>query len=155
MKVIEAHHKEGDTHLGKMGYYRQFIKGYAVITKPLNQVLCQSSGMNDNAKFMPTTVFRQAFEKLKKCLLQAPILAFPQFDSPEKFILDTDYSEKNRAIGGCIRKKQDGKERAITYGGKGLAANCDSYGSHKGELCAVIYFIRYWKYFLAYRKFLL
>ena len=67
LKVVEdwplpTTRKETRTFLGKMGYYRQFIKGYAIIAKPLNQVLCQSRGLNDNAKFTPTAAFKETFE---------------------------------------------------------------------------------------------
>lgn len=64
-----------------MGYYRRFIKGDGVISKPLNQFAKKNNfHWDDKAK--------DAFETLKKAMTQAPILALPDF--PKEFILETD-----------------------------------------------------------------
>ena len=68
--------------LGAMGYFRHFIKGYARIAKPLNDLL---QGENSKLKsqslgLLPDTL--AAFQELKMRCLTAPVLAFPDFKKP-------------------------------------------------------------------------
>ena len=78
--------------VGLVGHYRRFIKGFARIAAPLYDL---TSGENKDKKServdLPTEAL-EAFEHLKAACLQAPILAFPDFDKP--FLLETDASGK-------------------------------------------------------------
>ena len=65
--------------LGMAQFYRRYIKSFATIALPLNKLLRKDS------KFVWTEDCQVAFETLKKALVTAPALAFPQFDKP--FIL--------------------------------------------------------------------
>ena len=140
--------------LGKMSYYRRFIPNFAAKARPLTDKLSQD-GTTDKQQFEPSEEFKNSFEILKKALLEAPILAYPQFDSSEPFLLDTDWSFENSAIGGVLGQKQDGKERVIAYAAHKLNKHQQNYGPTKGELYAVIFFLHYWRYYLSYRPFIL
>ena len=140
--------------LGKVGYYRRFIKGYSSIAAPL-MVQLNLNGSTDKEEFTPSPEFTAAFDSLKDKLLQAPILAYPQFDSPEPFILDTDWSAENNAVGAVLSQVQNGLERVICYGGKRLSKSQAGYTSTKGELAGAIIFMTKWRYFLQYRPFIL
>jgi hypothetical protein len=61
-----------------------------------------------------------AFKIQKKCLLTAPILAYPRFDSDEPFVLDTDWSKDHQTIGAALSQRQEGFGRGITYSAKKL-----------------------------------
>ena len=63
---------------------------------------------NDKHIFVPTDEFIASFNELKKALLSAPILAYPQFHTDKPFILDTDWSYENGAIGAVLLQSQDG-----------------------------------------------
>ena len=139
--------------LGKVGYYRRFIKDFAAIAKPLTDKLAQD-GTGDKAPFEVTPEMKSSFSKLRLALTTAPILAYPRFDSKFPFIVDTDWSMENSAIGGVLSQVQDGHERVIAYGAHKLLPSQTRYGVTKGELYAIIYFLQYWKYFLQYRPFL-
>ena len=141
--------------LGKTGYYRRFIKNYAVIAAPLFEKVGKTTAEEEREVFELTEPMQAAFEQLKARLLEAPILAFPQFRSPEPFILDTDWSLENNAVGGVLSQLQDGKERVIQYGGKKLSAAQQKYSATKGELTAFLYFARLWSYYLKHRQFIL
>ena len=140
--------------LGKVGYYRRFIKDFAAIAKPLTDKLILD-GTTDKQSFTPTEEFKSAFETLRDQLVSAPILAYPRFDSTQPFIVDTDWSQENSAIGGVLSQKQNGLERVIAYGGHKLNHAQAHYGPPKGELYAVLYFLERWKYYLLHRPFLL
>ena len=143
--------KEVRTFLGKVSYYRRFIPQFSKIAAPLT----------DLTKLQETDVVqldqsaRDAFNRLKECLQTSPILSYPQFDSKEPFILDTDWSCDPGAIGGVLSQRQGGEEKVIAYGAKKLNTAEKNYSSHKGELLAAIFFIRHWKYYLGHRPFIL
>ena len=98
--------------VGLVGHYRRFIKGFARIVAPLYDL---TSGENKDKKServdLPTEAL-EAFEHLKAACLQAPILAFPDFDKP--FLLETDASGKG--LGAVLSQKQaDGRYHPIAY----------------------------------------
>ena len=73
-----------------IGHYRHFIKGFAKIAVPLYDL---TSGENKDKKSEHVDLSleaREAFERLKANCLQAPILAFPDFNKP--FLLETNTS---------------------------------------------------------------
>jgi len=142
--------------LGKVGYYRRFIKDYGKIARPLTESTKEENLADPKLKTIKiTTEFKAAHRQLKEALCRAPILAFPRFDTDEPFIVDTDWSQEHRAIGGVLSQKQDGVERVICYGAKKLNTGQANYPATKGELFAIIFFLRYWRYYLHWRKFLL
>lgn len=145
--------------LGKTGYYRQFIKNYSAMAAALHDATTYPKGDDINKKALDkeiitvTPKMEEAHRKLKDALMNTPILAYPDFKSKEPFILDTDWSLENNAIGAVLSQVQQGRERVICYGGKKLSPSQASYPSTKGELAAVIIFIEKWRYFLQHRPF--
>ena len=76
--------------LGATGYFRCFIKGYARIAKPLNDVLQgKNSKLKSQSLGLPLDALA-AFQELKMKCLTAPVLAFADFKKP--FLLETDAS---------------------------------------------------------------
>lgn len=69
--------------LGLTGYYQKFIQGYALVAQPLTDQL-----RKDN--FGWTKAATRAFDTLKSALVNAPILATPNFSLP--FVVETDAS---------------------------------------------------------------
>ena len=139
--------------LGKCGYYRRFIEDYTTISDPLVQYTQQEQHEGIPHLHQDTAAVR-VFRLMKKKLMSAPILAYPQIQG-EPFILDTDFSADPGAIGGVLSQVQDGQERVIAYGARRLLPRERSYASTKGELLAVIFFLQYYKYYLSHRPFIL
>nr|GFA95131.1 reverse transcriptase domain-containing protein [Tanacetum cinerariifolium] len=70
--------------LGLAGYYRRFIKGFSLISKPLTKVT------QKNKKFEWETEVEEAFQTLKQKLCCAPILALPE--GSDDFVVYCDAS---------------------------------------------------------------
>ena len=88
--------------VGLVGHYRCFIKGFAKIAAPLYDL---TSGNNKDKKSEPvdlSTEAHEAYNRLKVACLQAPILAFPDFNKP--FLLETDAS--GGGLGAVLSQKQ-------------------------------------------------
>jgi hypothetical protein len=141
--------------LGKVGYYKRFIKDYSKIAGAWIKATDNITKEEEKKPLEITEDMKSSFEVLKQKLLEAPIMAYPQFDSVEPFILDTDWSHDANAIGAVLSQVQDGQERVICYGGKKLSASQKDYGATKGELTAFLHFAKHWRYYLQYKPFIL
>ena len=140
--------KELRSFLGFTGYYRRFIKDYARIVKPLNDLLIghhtnKSSDRNqekqkkkkkkiDIAPWQWGQAQQLAFNTLRGKLSYSPVLAYADFKKP--FIVHTDASLEG--LGAILYQEQEGKERVITYASRGLRNSEKHYPAHKLEfLC--------------------
>ena len=75
---------------GMTGFFWRFIKGYAKIAKPLNDLLEGEASKLKSEELELTPEALQAFEDLKKKCMTAPVLVFVDFRKP--FRLETDAS---------------------------------------------------------------
>ena len=120
--------------VGLVGHYRCFIKGFAKIAAPLYDL---TSGDNKDKKSEHVDLFleaREAFDCLKAACLQAPILAFPDFNKP--FLLETDAS--GRGLGAVLSQKQaDGRYHTIAYASHIMNETEQRYHSNKQEFLAL------------------
>jgi hypothetical protein len=69
-----------------------------------------------NVAFVWNLDCQQAFEALKKKLVDAPILVRPDFKKP--FCLDVDWSIKG--VGAILSKKESKLEKVVAYANKSL-----------------------------------
>ena len=116
--------------VGLVGHYRCFIKGFSKIAAPLYDL---TSGDNKDKKLEHVDLSpeaREAFDCLKAACLQAPILAFLDFNKP--FLLETDVS--GRGLGAVLSQKQaDGRYHPITYASRVMNETEQRYHSNKQE----------------------
>ena len=132
--------KEVQQFLGLASYYRQFIKDFSMYAKPLCKL------MEKGAEFRWTADCQNAFLDLRRKLVSAPILAFPNFSKP--FLLDTDASDNG--IGAVLSQVQeDGRECVIAYASRMLTKAERRYCVTRKELLAIVTFVyHFWHYLL-------
>ena len=132
-------------------FFWRFIKNYARIAKPLNNILeGEASKLKSEAVTLPPDAL-DAFEKLKMCCMTAPILAFADFE--KEFQLETDMSSEG--LGAVLSQKQlDGKWHPIAFGSRELKGGEAKYHSSKLEFLALKWAImeQFWED-LQYRPF--
>ncbi|XP_042046613.1 uncharacterized protein LOC121792653 [Salvia splendens] len=98
--------------LGHAGFYRRFIKDFSKIAKPLCNLL------EKDAKFVFDGKCLEAFELLKKKLVEAPIIITPDWSKPFELMCDaSDY-----AVGAVLGQRRDKVLHAVYYA-KGLSSN--------------------------------
>ena len=96
--------------VGCIGYYRRFIQNCEGLSEPLVDLT------QKEVTFAWTTDHHVAFDTLRACVLQAPILGFPTEEA--RFSLDTDASLF--AVGGVLNQLQDDREVVIAYTSQSL-----------------------------------
>ena len=116
--------------VGLVGHYRYFIKGFAKIAAPLYDLTNSNNKdkKSEHVDLSPEAL--EAFDHLKAACLQAPILAFLDFDKP--FLLEMDASGKG--LGAVLSQKQvDGRYHPITYASCVMNKTEQRYHSNKQE----------------------
>ena len=112
--------------LGLTGYYRRFIKGYGLITKPLNSLL--------NKKAFQWS----SFDKVKMAMTQTPVLALPNFQEP--FVIETDACQDG--VGAVLM--QHGKP--VAYLSKALSGRNKNISIYEKEFLALIMAVEKWRH---------
>jgi dUTPase len=140
--------KQLATFLGKCGYYRQFIRNYGQIAACL-----EAEKKKPILKWTPQMDI--SFIKLREAFKHKPILAFPDFENGENFILDTDWSKEGMAqIISQKQKGEDGeRERLIACGGRKCTQAERNYSSNKGETASFVDGLDRFEHILRYAPF--
>ncbi|GJY25612.1 reverse transcriptase [Tanacetum coccineum] len=116
----------------------RFIKDYASISQPLVALT-----KKDAFKWNPSTEL--SYHKLKEAMVQAPVLALPNFD--QEFVVETDASGKGIRAVLC----QNG--HPIAYWSKTLSAKHQALSTYEKEFLAVVAALDKWKGYLLDRHF--
>ena len=101
--------------LGLASYYRRFIPQFAAKAEPLHRLT------QKKVEFEWTAEQESAFTDLKECLVQPPVLAYPDFNPDSgRFILDTDASTGHGIRSVLSQVQADGTEQVVAYGSRAL-----------------------------------
>ena len=135
--------KEVRMFLGFTGYYRRFVKGYASIVRPLNDLLIghptnKKAKKGRKPKSKPTNFVwgqeqEQAFWTIIERLTHPPVLAYADYKLP--FKLHTDAS--STGLGAVLYQHQDGRDRVVAYASSSLKPSEKNYPAHKLEFLAL------------------
>ena len=110
------------------GFFWQFIKGYAKIAKPLNDLLEGKASKLKKEELELTLEALQAFEDLKKKCMTAPVLVFTDFNKP--FRLETDAS--GEGLGAVLfQESDDGQYHPVAFASWELKGGEPKYHSSK------------------------
>ena len=128
-----------------VGYYRKFIPGFGKTAEPPYRLL------NKSIEFECSTECTSAVAELKKKLLEAPVLEYP--NDRDQYKLSTDASLTGN--GAILTQKQGTEDRDIAYASKTLSKSQRNYSSTKRELLAIVHFNHYFKNYLHGQHFLI
>ncbi|GKE10237.1 putative reverse transcriptase domain-containing protein [Tanacetum coccineum] len=116
------------------GYYRRFIEGFSLISKPLTKLT------QKNKKYEWGEEEEEAFQMLKQKLCSAPIFAL--LEGTEDFMVYCDASLKG--YGAVLMQR----EKVIAYASRQLKVHEENYTTHDLELGAVVFALRLWRHYL-------
>ena len=115
---------------GMTGFLRHFIKGYAKIAKPLNDLLEGEASRLKSEELELMLEALEAFKELKMRCMTALVLAFADFKKP--FRLETDASKEG--LGALLLQElDDGQFHPVAYASRELKGGEPKYHSSKLE----------------------
>ena len=124
--------------LGMIGFYRKFICNFALLAKPLTDLL------KGKSKFYWSPDCQEAFCNLKDVLCNYPILRLPNFSKP--FILACDASQV--AVGAVLyQRDEEGREWPVAYFSKKLTPPQTRYSTVEKELLAIVLSLEHFEYY--------
>lgn len=116
--------------MGLAGYYRRFIRNYAMLASPLTDLL-----RTDSYSWTPEA--QDAFKKLKSCLSSTPVLALPDFSQP--FQVETD--DSGMGIGVVLSKKG----HPVAYFSQKLCPRMQQASTYVREMLAITQYVSKWR----------
>ena len=131
--------KDIQKFLGLANYYRQFIKGFATVARPLHDLV------KKDKKWDWTEREKKMFRELKERFTKEPVLAAPDIDKKMRMEMDaSDY-----AMGGVLSMEcEDGLWRPVAFLSKSLNETERNYEIHDKEMLAIIRRLEAWKHLL-------
>ena len=116
------------------GFFQCFIKGYAKIAKPLNDLLEGEASKLKNEDLTLTPEALAAFEELKMRCMTAPVLAFADFKKP--FRLET--CALKEGLGAVLLQEAgNGQFHPVAFASRELKGREPKYHSLKLEFLAL------------------
>ena len=129
--------------LGFLGYYRRFIKDFGTLAPPLHD----SSGTKSDWRW--TIVQQNSFEKLRRAMMNEPVLACPSDD-----VIYHGWPDATPwAVGGVLTQDQGNGQQPFAYEYHQLSDTEKNYPHHEKEILAMLHCLRKWRYYFEGRKF--
>ena len=131
--------KDVQKFLGLANYYRQFVKDFSKIAKPLYEMTRKETKWSWGERQ------QKAFEELKEKFTTEPVLV--TLDLDKEMRVEVDVSDF--AMGGVLLMKcEDEKWRPVAYISKSLNEAERNYKIHDKEMLAIIRCLETWRHFL-------
>jgi len=125
--------------LGLANYYRQFVKDFAKIAKPLHEMTRKETKWSWGERQ------QKAFKELKERFITEPVLVIPDLDKEMR--VEADVSDF--AMGGVLLMKCEDEEwRPVAYIFKLLNEAERNYEIHDKEMLVIIWCLEAWRHFL-------
>ena len=141
--------------VGLTNYFRFLVPNFSRMATTLTALTKKDSKWEGGK--LPEAAAK-AFEDLKKCLCEPPIVAYPQRD--RTFILHTDGAsgdaENPGGLGAVLSQEQaNGEERVIAYASRALKDHEKNYSAYLLEMAAAVFGIEHFDVYLKGKKFIL
>lgn len=133
--------KQLRSFLGLARYYQKFVRHFAIMARPLNDLLKKGT------LFLWTSVHDGAFASLKNALVIAPVLALPDFSRP--FQIQTDASDMG--VGAVLL--QDG--HPLAFISKALGPRTRGLSTYEKEYLAIMVAVEQWCSYLQHAEFII
>lgn len=117
--------------LGLAGFYQKFVRPFAIIAKPLTQLL------KKHQLFVWTIDHQKAFSALQQALCTAPVLGIPNFAKP--FAIETDACQTS--VGAVLL--QEG--HPLAYVSKPLGPRTQGLSIYEKEYLAILIAVEQWR----------
>ena len=115
--------------LGHAGFYRRFIRDFSKITRPLCRLL------EKDTKFDFDESCQKAFEEIKFRLVEAPIMAKPDWNREFEIMCDAS----DFAMGVVLGQKEEKVFKAIYYASKTFNEAHENYSTTEKEMLAIVF----------------
>ena len=115
--------------MGHVGFYKRFIKDFSKIARPLCRLL------EKDIRFNFDESCKTAFEEIKIKLVQAPIMAAPEWDQGFEIMCDAS----DFAIGAAFRQRKEKIFRIIYYASRTFNKAQENYSTTEKEMVATVF----------------
>jgi hypothetical protein len=132
--------------LGLAGYYRRFVEGFSRRAASLHELNHVEDGKAK--RFEWTDAHQAAFDDLKRCLREAPVLALP--DPDRQYVVNTDASDF--ATGAVLQQDFGTGFRPIAYQSHKMSPAETRYPTHDKEMLAIVQALTEWRTYLQGRQ---
>lgn len=133
--------KELRSFLGLAGYYRKFIRHFAILTKPLTELL------RKGVLYVWTSDHEISFTAVKQALCNAPVLALPDFN--KTFCIETDACKSG--VGAVLL--QEG--HPLAFISKALGIKTQGLSTYEKEYLAILIAVEQWRPYLLHAEFII
>ena len=125
--------------LGLTSYYRRFIQNFSTVASPLYALT------RKDVEFLWEPIHQDAFCHLKQLLINAPVLAFPDFT--QDFVLETDAS--GMGLGAILAQThEDGATHPIAYASRTLQQHERNYAATELEALGIVWAVKHFHHYL-------
>ena len=128
-----------------VGHCRHFIKDSTKIADPLHEYVRGDTAKKKKEQVGLNEAARSAFHKLKKAVMSAPVLAYP--DPNKEYLLEMDASKLG--LGAVLSQKQsNGRYHLVVFGSRALHGEEINYHSTKLEFLAMKWSIQHFQTYI-------
>ncbi|GJW23353.1 reverse transcriptase domain-containing protein [Tanacetum coccineum] len=128
--------------LGHAGFYRRFIQDFSKIARPMTHLL------EKETPFVFSDECKQAFNELRKKLIESPILVVPNWDYDFEIMCDAS----DFALGAVLGQRKDKHFHPIHYASKTMTGAQLHYTTTEKEMLAVVYALEKFRPYLVLSK---
>lgn len=125
--------------LGMVGWFRCFIPFLS------DKAACLNDMLKKNEPFTWNEEREKAFNELKNCLVNPPVLSVPDESLP--YEIHTDASDTG--IGAVLLQKKNGQNHVVAFASRSLTKHEKNYPVTQKECLALIWAVERWRHYIS------